>query len=115
MEDEKKIQKTVKGFRSLFKEIFGTSQKEELFDKLFNSGDEEAVRDQINRYFDLELKKQTDPEELNTMRDGMHYLLKRIRECNSTMKILLYMMLFYEDSVNSPKAAKLFNDICFSN
>jgi hypothetical protein len=97
------IERIINSFRAILIEVFdlqGRKDNSNYIKKFFKPGHEKGLNERVNAYFDQEIEKTPyDAKDLNVMRDGVLYLLERIKCAPHEVKVLLYVSLFHEDEI----------------
>ena len=102
MKDSISIEKIINSFRAILIDVFELPRKDNsnYIKRFFKSGYEKRLNKRVNSYFDQEIEKTPyDAKDLNTMRDGVLYLLDRIKIAPHEVKVLLYISLFHEEEI----------------
>ncbi len=99
MEDRQSIPQIINAFRNILEDIFQVSIRDDYINKIFSNDYKDEVNKKIDHYFENEINELYTPKELYTMKDGVQYLLEKIRNSNRVMKILFYLTLFHKDEI----------------
>lgn len=102
MKDKKSIKRIIKSFRMILKDIFSTSERRDFVKMIFEPECKDVVTQRMKEYFDTEIDRMNYSEhEILVMRDGVDYLLEKIRMSTGIMKLLFYTTLFYDKEAPS--------------
>jgi hypothetical protein len=98
MKDKKAIKNIISSFRMIFKDIFSTSERRDFVKMIFEPECEDVITQRMDEYFDNEIDRvRYNEHEIAVMRDGINYLLEKIRVSTGMMKLLFYTALFYDE------------------
>ncbi|MBD3196258.1 MAG: hypothetical protein GF317_14465 [Candidatus Lokiarchaeota archaeon] len=104
MDDKKRIKRIIDSFRILISDIFNDSKYPDIDMMIFSSTNKKLINTIVNNYFDAEIKQNAQNiDDINIMRDGVLYLLQRIRKADLGMKAIIYATLFKNDSILSER------------
>ncbi|TFF97234.1 MAG: hypothetical protein EU541_08490 [Promethearchaeota archaeon] len=99
MEDRQSIPQIINAFRTILEDIFQVSMRDDYINKIFSNEYKDEINKKIDHYFENEINDLYNPKDLYTMKDGVKYLLEKIRNSSRVMKILFYMTLFHKDEI----------------
>lgn len=99
MEDNQSIHKIINAFRHLLEDIFQFSDREKVINKIFSNEHKTEIDKKVDHYFDHKINEKYSQEDLYRMKDGVKYLLEKIRNSRELMKVLFYMTLFNKDEI----------------
>ncbi|TXT66254.1 MAG: hypothetical protein BAJALOKI3v1_40064 [Promethearchaeota archaeon] len=99
MKDNQSIHLTIDAFRDLLEDIFQISTSEEEVKKIFSKKYKHEIEKRVDYYFDHEVNDLYSEKDLYTMKDGVKYLLEKVRNSRKIMKALFYATLFNDDEI----------------
>jgi len=110
MEDSNHIEEIIESFRFLLDHIFDSTKRRDLIRMVFTPGYEELVDKRIQEYFEEEYQKlPADQERIERMKEGINYLMEKIRVSSELMRVLLYMALFSEKETYLQEVKTIFD------
>jgi len=99
MKDKRSVQMIIDTFRDLVEDIFQVSTRDDIVSKIFSNKYKNEIDKKVDHYFDYEINDLYSEEDLYTMKDGVKYLLEKVRNSKKIMKVLFYTTLFNEDEI----------------
>lgn len=99
MKDNQSIHLTIDAFRDLLEDIFQISTSDEEIKKIFSKEYKNEIEKKVDYYFNYKINDLYSKKDLYTMKDGVKYLLEKIRNSRKIMKALFYAALFNEDEI----------------